>query len=266
VKIEESILKTLLYFDLFDYPLTLEEIHQFIDQSLTKEELLDALLLCKSKKKVFQTDDFYSIQNNYSLAERRRKGNQQAAFLLNHANPISIRLYQFPFVRAIGISGSVSKNFADENADIDYFIITKANRLWIARTFMHLFKKIPFLKNRNYWYCMNYFVDESALEIEEKNIYTATELTTLMPMQGIDHIHKLHEANKWADSYFPNFNFKTQLKEDKPVSHPIKLFFEFLLNNKFGDRLDNYFLKLTTRRWKLKEKQAARAGSRRRNF
>jgi hypothetical protein len=76
-----------------------------------------------------------------------------------------------------------------------------------------------------------------------------------MPMQGIDHIHKLHEANKWADIYFPNFIFKTQLKKDKPVSHPIKLFFEFLLNNKFGDRLDNYFLKLTSRRWQLKEKQ-----------
>ena len=255
MKIEESILRVLLYFDLFDYPLTPEEIHQFIDQSLTKEELAAALQLCKSKNKIFQTDDFYSIQNNDALAERRRKGNQQAAFLLSRANPISKRLYQFPFVRAIGVSGSVSKNFADENADIDYFVITKANRLWLARTFLHLFKKIPFLKNRNQWYCMNYFVDEAALEIEEKNIYTATDLITLMPMYGAAGMNRFFAANEWAFSFFPNFHLQNHHRNGKPSSVWIKNILEFLLNNKMGNWLDDYFFRLTTKRWQLKEKQ-----------
>ena len=52
-----------------------------------------------------------------------------AATLLARAEKIAKLFYKFPYVRAVGVSGSVSKNFADENADIDYFIITKANRL-----------------------------------------------------------------------------------------------------------------------------------------
>ena len=47
----------------------------------------------------------------------------------------------FPFVRAVGISGSLSKQYADENSDIDYFIITAANRLWIAKNLPAYFQK-----------------------------------------------------------------------------------------------------------------------------
>ncbi|HLF45125.1 MAG TPA: hypothetical protein VI548_01785 [Chitinophagaceae bacterium] len=255
MKIDESILKVLLYFDMFDYPLTMEEIHQFIEQPVTREDLSTALTDCKSKNQVFQLDNFFSLHNNYSLAERRRTGNQKADILLNHAINISRRLYKFPYVRAIGVTGSVSKYFADEDADIDYFIITKANRLWMARTLMHLYKKLPFLKKRNKWYCMNYYVDEAVLQIEEKNIYTATELITLIPMQGVTDFIKFFDANKWANDYFPNYKFNHPVKEEPPVFYPLKMFFEFLFNNKLGNWLDDYFLKLTTRRWKLKEIQ-----------
>jgi hypothetical protein len=90
----------------------------------------------------------YSLQNNYALVDRRRNGNRKANQLLAKANEITKLLYNFPYVRAIGIQVLYSKNFADKNADIDYFIITKANRLWIARTLMHLYKKLPFLKRK----------------------------------------------------------------------------------------------------------------------
>jgi hypothetical protein len=33
---------------------------------------------------------------------------------------------------------------------------------------------------------MNYFVDEADLDIKEKNIYTATELFTLIPLAGME--------------------------------------------------------------------------------
>jgi hypothetical protein len=93
-------------------------------------------------------------------------------------------LYRFPFVRGIGISGSLSKNYADEDADIDFFIITSRNHLWIARTFLHGLKKLSFLVGKQDWYCMNYFIDEEALVIAEKNIFTATEVVTLKPVCG----------------------------------------------------------------------------------
>ena len=255
MKSEESVLKVLLYFDMFNYPVTPAEVHMFIDQPLTKSELNSNLEKLLSEGYIFQLDEFISLQNNYSLAERRRKGNKLASLLIEKAKKISKKLYNFPYVRAIGVSGSVSKNFADQNADIDYFIITRANRLWIARTLLHLFKKLPFLKGKDKWYCMNYFVDEADLQIEEKNIYTATELITLMPMHGTVNMNIFFAANEWAFSYFPNFNFNDLVKDDRAISGWPKKITEFFFNNKIGSMLDNYFFQITTKRWLLKEKQ-----------
>jgi predicted nucleotidyltransferase len=206
-------------------------------------------LLCN--KKIFLLDEFYSLQNDRSLAERRKIGNKRATELLAKAEKISKRLYKFPYVRGVAISGSVSKNFADEQADIDYFIITKANRLWIARTFLHLYKKNPFLKKRNEYYCMNYFLDEADLVIEEKNIYTATELYTIIPMACNGSMKNLFEANSWSHRYFPNLSFPP-VKEQKNFPW-YKRSTEAVFNNKLGDWLEDYFFGLTTKRWKRKE-------------
>ncbi len=255
MKIEHSILKVLVYFDLFYYPLTAEEIRSFLDRPANENDFTGSLRELLRSNKIFQFENFYTLQNDPSLAVRRKKGNEKADHLLLKAQKISNLLYKFPYVRGVGISGSVSKNFADEYADIDYFIITKANRLWIARTFLHLFKKNPFLKHRKQHYCMNYFVDEADLMIEEKNIYTATELFTLIPMAGNGSIHKFFDTNSWSYAYFPGRSLPV-VKGDLKINRSwLKMLGESLLNNKFGDWLDNYFLKLTTSRWKKKEEE-----------
>jgi len=250
---KESILKVLVYFDIFRYPLTRKEIESFLDKPVPENDLNDSLQDLLIAGRIFQLCEFYSLQNDMSLVEIRRKGNAQAAILINKAKQIAKLLYKFPYVRAIGLSGSVSKNFADENSDIDYFLITEANRLWIARTLLVFFRKNPFLKNRNKHYCMNYFVDEEDLVIKEKNIYTATELFTLLPLAGNGSLKKFFETNSWSHSYFPNRALpviKTEINFQDPW---FKKLGEFLFNNRFGNWLDNYLFKLTTARWQKKE-------------
>jgi len=219
------------------------------------EELTKKLQQLVFEKKIWQLDEFYSLRNNQTLAKRRKTGNARADIFLNKATWISRLLSQFPYVRAIGISGSVSKNYADEQADIDYFVITHANRLWIARTLMHLYKKLPFIKDRKKFYCMNYYIDESQLQIEEQNIYTATELVTMMPMYGNGSIDNFYAANQWALIYFPNSQLQEKKYQSNSKDHWLKIMFEAILNNKIGDWLDDYFFRLTTKRWKLKEEQ-----------
>ena len=255
LKMEASILKVLVYFDLFHYPLSYEELISFVDIVVDEEEFITIIEELLLSKKIFKLTEYYSLRNDAFLSERRNKGTLAAAPLLEKGEKIANLLYKFPYVRAVGISGSVSKNCADENADVDYFIITKANRLWIARTLLHLFKKISFTRNRNKYYCMNYFIDEADLLIEEKNIYTATEIFTLMPIAGNGSMTKFFEANTWSYTYFPNRNLPAIKKAVRKHQPWYKIFSEFLFNNKLGDWLDNYFLKLTTRRWKKKEEE-----------
>jgi len=252
VQSEQSIIKALAYFDIFNYPLTKEEIFHFLDRPVDPDELKAVLQQLIVDKRIFQLGNFYSLQPDPALHTRRTDGNHKADLMLQTAYKAGGFLYQFPFVRGIGISGSLSKNFADQHTDIDFFIITRTNRLWIARTLMHLFKKLTFITGHQHWYCMNYYIDEEAMLIEEQNIFTATELTTLLPVCGNGTMDRFYDQNSWTDNYFPN---QTIRKRSMLLSRStwLKRSVEWLLNNKAGNALDDLLMRITSRRWKEKE-------------
>jgi len=248
-----SILKTLAYFDMFQYPISKEEISQFTDQPVDEATLKETVTNLVSMGMLFEIDGFLSLHNDPSLVERRKAGNLRAKSLLQTAYRIAGFLHTFPFVRGVGISGSLSKNFADEDADIDFFIITQSNRLWLARTFMHLFKKLTFLSGKQHWYCMNYYIDEDALVINEKNIYTATEVVTLIPVCGDVAFRNFYSANDWGYACYPNQQKNPICIRSGNKSFRVKKAIESLFNNRLGDWLDNYWMNLTTKRWVRKE-------------
>lgn len=252
--IKKDILSALAYFDMFDYPLKKRELFTFLQHPADNREFEEALDFLLDESIVFRLNEFYSISNNFLLVERRFKGNERAELLLKKANKGASLLSKFPYVRGVAVSGSLSKNFADESADIDYFIITAKNRLWIARSFLHLFKKFTFLLNKQHQYCMNYFIDEEQPAIVEKNIYTATEIATLLPLYGCETFEKFYAANDWTKQLLPNHYMRiSSAKNIKP--NWIKALSEKIFNNGVGNKLDDFLMKLTTNSWAAKAKR-----------
>lgn len=252
-EMQNSIVRVLAYFDMFAYPVSEEEIQFFLDKKAERSTLQEALRVLQAEKYIFRYDRFYSLRDDSSLAGKRIRENQRAAAMMVTARKVAAFLYRFPYVRGIGISGSLSKNVAGEKADIDFFIITRANRLWIARTLMHLFKKLTFLVGKQHWYCMNYYVDEEALQIEEQNVFTAMELITLIPVSGNGTMQKFFTANEWATVYYPSYAGKAGGSKTSARHFWLKSLVERLFNNKTGDRLDDYLMRLTSKRWQQKE-------------
>jgi hypothetical protein len=248
------VLRVIAYFDIFQYPLKKNEIKQFIGHPVNDHTLELTLNALVAEEVIFFYNGFYLLHNNPLPVNRRIHGNLRAAVLLPRAQRIGKFLYKFPFVSGIGISGSLSKNFADENADIDFFIITKSNRLWIARTLMHLFKKLAFLTGRQHFYCMNYYVDEQALQLNERSIFTAIEIKTLLPVSGAQTFLQFLSVNQWANEWLPYCEFRKQADPD-----PKRTFFkkscEWICNNRLGNSLDNYLMRITAHRWKQKEER-----------
>lgn len=252
---KESIFRALAYFDIFRYPLSKEEIVEFMNQPADNRSIEQCLSELLNEGAVFSHQGFYCLQDNPLIMHRRNEGQQRAEKLLKKAGKIGRFLYQFPFVSGVAVSGSLSKNFAEENADIDFFIITKTNRLWLARTFMHLFKKLTFLTGRQHYYCMNYYIDEEALLLEEKNIFSAIELKTVLPVSGEKIMQHFFTVNQWANEWLPNCTYKKQLQKD-PRRTVLKKIIEWLLDNKAGNALDKFLFRIISRRWKNKtEKQ-----------
>ena len=252
MSLEKDILKVLAYFDIFHYPVSKKEILSFLSSTPGERELTIILERLCLDKRIFKHDEFYFLQNDLSAVNQRRDDNKRAQVLLKTAYRISSFLFQFPYVRGIGISGSLSKNVADKDADIDFFVITKSNRLWIARTLMHLFKKFTFIIGKQHWFCMNYYIDEQALQISDKNIYTAMEVVTLVPVCGNGTIKNFFDANDWTQAYFPNYDLSTDSLRKAKHSF-LKRIFESFFNNLFGEWLDNYLMRLTSKRWNQKE-------------
>jgi len=250
--VSSSVLKTLLYYDLFRYPLTAEEIKLYCNtagcSTASVQNALDEL--CESAQ-VFRDKELYSVQNDHELFLRRIRGNKGAEKAMRKAQQRSKLIGFFPFVRCVCISGSFSKNYFDEKSDIDFFIITEPNRLWICRTFLVLFKKI-FLLNDKKYFCVNYFIDSDSLVIPDKNIFTATELVTLLPMYNYSLYEEFFHANHWVKSFFPN-SVQRELNgtpQEKPSG--LKTAGEKLLQGNFGEWLDRFFFKRTLAFWKKK--------------
>ncbi len=243
---EKCFLKTLLYFDIFNYPLTAQEIVQYSSASANflPTRFLNEMI---SQKILFRFQDFYSVQNNPELAARRLKGNMLAEQKMETAKFFSRLISSFPFVRAVMLSGSISKGYMDEKSDIDYFIITEENRLWFVRTALALFRRI-FLFNSGKNLCTNYFIDTQNLEIREKNIFTAIELSTLQPMFGASVIRDFQSANPWALSLLPNIQYKNGAQADDKL--PIKNLLEKIFTSRAFDRFNMWLTGKTISYWK----------------
>ena len=239
---------------MFDYPLKKRELFIFLGNKTDLYVFDNALNELMEESAIFKIGNFYSLFNNHTLAERRNTGNEKAIVMLKKAEKAAAIISAFPFVQGVAVSGSLSKKFAGEDADIDFFIITSANRLWIARTFLHVFKKTTFIFNLQDLFCMNYFIDEAEPGILEKNIYTATEVATLLPLRGNRVFEKFYIANSWTRNYLPNhYLHVSAAKEPKRIW--ISRIAEKIFDNRLGNLIDTFLMKLTARSWNSKTRK-----------
>jgi predicted nucleotidyltransferase len=213
-------------------------------------DTLNELNYLVGEKILTEIDDFYVYGGDLDSVPKRLKGNVLAKKVLLKAKAKAHFISKFPFVAAVGISGSLSKGYYDSDSDIDFFIITQHNRLWICRTLLMVYKKI-FLFNSRKYFCPNYFISSEQLEIIEQNRFTATELKTLIPMEGKEYFESFYENNSWVKSYFNKFNTNLDSISNVKKSY-LTLVFEELLYNKLGDAIDYFFRSITLRKWKAK--------------
>ncbi len=253
--IKTSIENILKYFGIFRYPLKYTEIHRFLSLKCDINQVQEQLDVMVRNKEVFLSEQgFYSLADDYSWTENRLNGYDRAIDLLNRAHKYIKRIIRFPFVYSVAISGSLSKYYSDKEGDIDYFIITHKNRLWIARTLLHFYKKFTFFSGNEHYYCMNYFIDETALEIDQKNIYSAIETVTLIPVYNEDVIIELKKQNSfWIEEFLPNEQYEEDLKYVQKLNALwIKKIIEKAINLLGANGINLWLMKVTDRKWRKK--------------
>lgn len=249
---QQAAVRTLLYFDIFHYPLRAEEIARF--NALPTEALGDLhndLSALVEEGFIREQDGYYGTRDLQDAIPRRKADNARANDRMGKARRMSRFIGRFPFVRAVMLSGSISKGCLAADGDIDYFVITEPGRLWIARTLLIAFKKL-FLFNSRRDFCVNYFVDLDHLAIEDRNLFTATEVLTLIPTFNGAVCERFFAANTWASEVLPNID-PPPVKDINPRKDGvIKRLLEGAFRNGLGDELDEWCMLRTLRHWRGK--------------
>ncbi len=251
--LRDGCLLTLNYFGIFRHPLTPEEIHRFNRVSASPVEVQQALDELEVEGKVFRSGRFYMAEEQKEWITERLNSNGRAARLLDKVGRYASLIAACPFVRGIAISGSLSKHVAGEKADIDYFIITAADRLWITRSLLHIFKKLTFLTGHQHFFCMNYFIDTRSLEISHQNLYTAIETVTLLPVYNHEMLENFFASNEWVREYLPNCEARATGKYlIRSRKYFPKTMAEKIIGFLFPERLNKALMELTDRKWRRK--------------
>ncbi len=246
----QSFIRKLLYFDIFSHPLLAREIFECCDyQNVDFNKGLRILEELKAENLINSDLEFYFIGDDVSKIGRRVEANKLASQRMNDARKYVSIVANFPFVRAVFISGTLSKHVMKPDSDIDFFIITEPGKLWICRAFLTLYKKL-ILRNSHRNFCLNYFIDSNNLEIPDKNIFTATEVAFLLPMYNYAAYELFMLKNNWIRTEFPNFKLRQNESDIQPRSS--KKVFEFIFNNRFGKFLDQLSFSIILRFWKRK--------------
>jgi hypothetical protein len=245
---QQALVRTLLYFDIFQHPLRRDELERFSGAPAGDLDA-DLGMLCGIGI-VQRKDDLFSLAPIDPMISSRREQEQRAERRMTKARRMSRLIGSFPFVRGVMLSGSISKGVLAEDGDIDYFIITQPGRLWVARTLLVLYKKV-FLLNSRRDFCVNYFIDSDHLAIEDRNVFTATEIVTLIPTHGPLWCSAFFAANEWAFDSFPNLRREPGLPATS-LSGRRRTPIERLFAGSLGDRMDDLFMRLTFKRWRRK--------------
>ena len=241
-----------MYFDIFNYPLTREELFENSAISLPYNHFLSELHSLIEHGLLKEVSGFI-LSNTGTPAdiEKRLTGNAGAKKVMPLAYSYSKKIATFPFVEAVLLSGALSKNYYDEKGDIDFFIVTKPGRLWICRTLLILrFKLLP--KNKKKYWCTNYFISSDNVHIPDANVFTGTELAYLIPTVNYTMYLELLDKNNWYKSRFPN---KAPYPEENCMNNPrsiFKSFIEWGFKGKIGSWVDNLLLYVTLKHWQRK--------------
>ena len=252
--IEAAILRTVLYADLFHFPLTVREIHHFLihDERVDLEQIAQTL----SESTVLQhylqcIDDYVVYDGQDDLVALRQMREAASEHLWPSAVLYGKWLARLPFVRMVALTGALAMhNAANHEDDLDYILVTAPRRVWLARAFSIVLVRLARL--RGVEICPNYVLAESALEQDKHDIFMAHEIAQMVPLYGYALYEQFRSANAWVSEQLPNADGVFYVEPERSPSG-IGLIgkrgIEFLLSGNLGDWLEHWEYRRKLRRF-----------------
>lgn len=239
MSVNDSIFSTIAYFQVFNYFLKVNELHEYLHTQID----VSIHELIKQIESENREVNGYIISNQELVKKTRRwaKNRRQKIKLQKEKFQASVKkmelakktarlLAKIPSVKLLAVSGNLAMMQADSSDDIDFFCITSRGTVWIVRLLASLLlvilgRKRMFgarhVKNK---ICLNFLVDEDHMEMKKKNVFTAHEIVQMKILYEKNGIYeKFLKRNSWAEKHLANWwqthaHFETQANLFESIS------------------------------------------------
>ncbi len=211
---EKAILRTLIYADIFDFPMKAWEIHKWlIGRRASLVELEKMLKKLTKDKRLRIKDGYYFLWGKRDLREIRGVREVESKKYLRRARWIGWILKLVPWVILVGVSGNLAMENGERADDIDLFVITKRNRLWLSRLWvLGVLGLLGIRRVREDTressagkFCVNLILDEDYL-VQKKDLYVAHEILQMRVLWQRQNIYqRFLEENDWVFKFLPNW-------------------------------------------------------------
>lgn len=205
--LEQSILRTLVFFDLLNHPLTVLEIQRFLHgRRMSVGELMSALDSLVEAGIIKTREGLFFIKERDHIAMERCENELARSNSWKRVSSVMNIFLANPWIKAVAVCNSLAFASQRNESDIDILVVAKEGRVWLARLFSALPLKLLRLRpgeTNLSPVCLSFFVDENSLDFTEllieNDIYFAHWLSSLVFIIDRSNIREdIFDANPWV--------------------------------------------------------------------
>jgi hypothetical protein len=250
--LERAILHTLLYSDLFDYPLTPAEVAHYL---IGRPGTLDEVHACLARSswladRAIEVNGYLALRGREALIARRLDRAASSDWLWRRMQRFVRVLRALPFVRMIAVTGALAMKNSGADDDIDVLIVTAPDRVWLTRALAIALVYAGKLCGDTL--CPNYVISERALVLDRHTLFVAHEFAQMVPVYGLAVYDRMCAQNPWIQRVLPNASqpFWSQ-PEEAPglIGRGLKSVLEKLLSGQLGTALENWEMRRKIRKF-----------------
>lgn len=252
--VAQGILRTLVWFDQFDFPLTQDELWRWWygprDHAPAPDQVAAACRQLMADGRVSETGGFFHLPNRSMVVALRLERRQENAQKWHRAERAVHWLQSIPFLRFVAVCNTVAISNARPDSDIDVFIVVRRDRLWFTRFWVTFITSLLGVRRRGKrianQICLSFFVTDTALDfspllLQPEDPYFAFWVDQLVPLYDPENLlAEIRRLNTWVLEYLPNaFSVTPRPRIFSFRAAQLKHGWEMLLGGWLGDRLES---------------------------
>jgi len=264
-QLEQSIIKTLAWYDIFDYAPTAEELHKQLwefPHDLEFASFLNFLGAMQQKGIISSHNGWYYFSDRNELYKQRNDAVHLVEKKLKIAQKAVQKIYWIPYVRGVFLCNTVAFGWPKEDSDVDVFIVVKEGRMWLSRFLITVLLSVFGLrrnkKKAKDKVCLSFYATDTHLDLEsialdEPDTYLIYWLRHIYPLYDPDNLRiDILNKNVWAERYTNRKHDRKLLSrycaQETGFGMYIKDMFERMWSGSYGNFMNEQAKKIQTQK------------------